>query len=412
MGSLTRSFCPVRGRDLPRCPLGRLVVDERRTPRAPLALGPGGLPDAVAFSKTVGAIAGESGIDAGSRSSCRSTSRSSTAARTACASTSTAPSKAGVTVDIIAQLPVWRESGVFSDRERAGLELAEAFTFIHEEGVSDEVYDRVGRRPQREGVRRAQLDPRVDQRVQPHRDRRPLPACRRATTSPERTGTPPRARRGDRRRASELRSSRAPSTSAMSAGCGPARAARARACSTAPAIWPGSTTRASARSAPWASGGSSICAPTTRSSYAPSRSRDSTPRTQRVPLFLGSVDVVLRRRRGPRRDVPADSSSDSSDRRRRGRARDHRRSAGARALHGRQGPHRGHGRARARRGRRRRGRGRGRRLRPHRGAAAPSGAIAASSSGCGRCIPRPCISRTLATRSPAPVMRGLLAEIS
>ena len=35
---------------------------------------------------------------------------------------------AGVTADEIAQLPVWRESGVFSDRERAGLELAEAFT--------------------------------------------------------------------------------------------------------------------------------------------------------------------------------------------------------------------------------------------------------------------------------------------
>jgi AhpD family alkylhydroperoxidase len=52
--------------------------------------------------------------------------------------------KAGVSADVIAQLPVWRESGVFSERESAGLELAEAFTFIAEEGVSDEVYDRVG----------------------------------------------------------------------------------------------------------------------------------------------------------------------------------------------------------------------------------------------------------------------------
>ncbi|MEZ3159942.1 carboxymuconolactone decarboxylase family protein [Microbacterium sp. BWT-B31] len=52
--------------------------------------------------------------------------------------------KAGITADTIAQLPVWRESGVFSDRERAGLELAESFAFISEEGVSDEVYDRVG----------------------------------------------------------------------------------------------------------------------------------------------------------------------------------------------------------------------------------------------------------------------------
>jgi alkylhydroperoxidase family enzyme len=39
---------------------------------------------------------------------------------------------------------VWRESGVFSERESAGLELAECFTFIHEDGVPDEVYNRVG----------------------------------------------------------------------------------------------------------------------------------------------------------------------------------------------------------------------------------------------------------------------------
>jgi AhpD family alkylhydroperoxidase len=51
---------------------------------------------------------------------------------------------AGVSVDDISQLPVWRESGVFSERERAALELAEAFTFIHDGGVSDDVYDRVG----------------------------------------------------------------------------------------------------------------------------------------------------------------------------------------------------------------------------------------------------------------------------
>ncbi|WP_424935375.1 MULTISPECIES: carboxymuconolactone decarboxylase family protein [Bacteria] len=51
---------------------------------------------------------------------------------------------AGVDVDTLTQIPVWRESGVFSDRERAALELAEAFTFIHEGGVSDDVYDRVG----------------------------------------------------------------------------------------------------------------------------------------------------------------------------------------------------------------------------------------------------------------------------
>lgn len=51
---------------------------------------------------------------------------------------------AGITVDEIAQLATWRESGVFTDRERAALELAEAFTYIHEGGIPDEVYDHVG----------------------------------------------------------------------------------------------------------------------------------------------------------------------------------------------------------------------------------------------------------------------------
>jgi AhpD family alkylhydroperoxidase len=51
---------------------------------------------------------------------------------------------AGVTVDEISQLPTWRDSGVFTERERAGLELAEAFTFIHRGGIPDDVYDRVG----------------------------------------------------------------------------------------------------------------------------------------------------------------------------------------------------------------------------------------------------------------------------
>ena len=51
---------------------------------------------------------------------------------------------AGISYDDLGQLPVWRESGVFSERERAALELAEAFTFIHRGGVSDELYDRIG----------------------------------------------------------------------------------------------------------------------------------------------------------------------------------------------------------------------------------------------------------------------------
>lgn len=51
---------------------------------------------------------------------------------------------AGIDTDTLTQIPAWRESGVFSERERAALELAEAFTFISEDGVSDDVYDRIG----------------------------------------------------------------------------------------------------------------------------------------------------------------------------------------------------------------------------------------------------------------------------
>lgn len=52
--------------------------------------------------------------------------------------------EAGMDADVIAQITTWRESGVFSERERAALELTEAFTFIHEGGIPDEVYDHVG----------------------------------------------------------------------------------------------------------------------------------------------------------------------------------------------------------------------------------------------------------------------------
>lgn len=51
---------------------------------------------------------------------------------------------AGVTADEIGQVAVWRDTGVFTDRERAAFELTEAFTFISEEGVPDSVYDHVG----------------------------------------------------------------------------------------------------------------------------------------------------------------------------------------------------------------------------------------------------------------------------
>ena len=52
--------------------------------------------------------------------------------------------QAGLTADEIAQLPAWRESGVFTARERAALELAERYVYIHEEGIPDDVYDHVG----------------------------------------------------------------------------------------------------------------------------------------------------------------------------------------------------------------------------------------------------------------------------
>lgn len=51
---------------------------------------------------------------------------------------------AGLTTDEMMQIGTWRESGVFTDRERAGLELAEAYVNIGDGGVSDEVYDSVG----------------------------------------------------------------------------------------------------------------------------------------------------------------------------------------------------------------------------------------------------------------------------
>ncbi|MFT4157104.1 MAG: carboxymuconolactone decarboxylase family protein [Microbacterium sp.] len=50
--------------------------------------------------------------------------------------------KAGWSTDELMQIATWRESGVFTERERVALELAESFTFISDEGVSDETYER------------------------------------------------------------------------------------------------------------------------------------------------------------------------------------------------------------------------------------------------------------------------------
>lgn len=97
-----------------------------------------------AFSSAVGAVAAESGID----DRLKELVQIRVSQLNGCAFCVRVhverAEKIGVDADIIAQIPVWRESGVFTDRERAGFELAEEYTFIHTGGVSDEVYDRVG----------------------------------------------------------------------------------------------------------------------------------------------------------------------------------------------------------------------------------------------------------------------------
>ncbi len=97
-----------------------------------------------AFSQTVGELAAEAGIDdrlkelalihASQLNGCAYCVRIHVDRAVA----------AGLTADEIAQLPAWRESGVFSARERAALELTERYVFIHEEGIPDVVYDHVG----------------------------------------------------------------------------------------------------------------------------------------------------------------------------------------------------------------------------------------------------------------------------
>lgn len=97
-----------------------------------------------AFSQTVGVIAAEAGIDARLKeltlihasqlNGCSYCVRIHVDRAVA----------ASVTADEIAQLATWRDSGVFTARERAALELAECYVFIHEDGIPDDVYDRVG----------------------------------------------------------------------------------------------------------------------------------------------------------------------------------------------------------------------------------------------------------------------------
>lgn len=48
----------------------------------------------------------------------------------------------GESIDRVSVLPAWRETGYFSDKERAALALMEAITLISDGQVSDEVYER------------------------------------------------------------------------------------------------------------------------------------------------------------------------------------------------------------------------------------------------------------------------------
>lgn len=97
-----------------------------------------------AFSRTVGRVARDGGIDDRLKEIVQIRASQLNGCAFCVRVHSDRAAKAGVTADDIAQIPVWRESGVFSDRERAGLELAETVTFIAEAGIPDDVYDRIG----------------------------------------------------------------------------------------------------------------------------------------------------------------------------------------------------------------------------------------------------------------------------
>ncbi len=97
-----------------------------------------------AFSKTVGAIAAEAGIDDRLKELALIHSSQLNGCAYCVRIHVDRGVAAGLTADEIAQLAAWRESGVFSARERAALELAERYVYIHEEGIPDDVYDHVG----------------------------------------------------------------------------------------------------------------------------------------------------------------------------------------------------------------------------------------------------------------------------
>ena len=97
-----------------------------------------------AFSRTVGDLAAQSGIDARLREIALLHSSQLNGCAYCVRLHTDRALAAGLTADEITQLAVWRDSGVFSTRERAALELAERYVHISDAGVPDEVYDRVG----------------------------------------------------------------------------------------------------------------------------------------------------------------------------------------------------------------------------------------------------------------------------
>lgn len=97
-----------------------------------------------AFSETVGKICVDNGIDARLKEIVMLRSSVMNGCSFCVRVHTDSGLAAGLSVDEITQVNVWRESGVFSERECAALELAEAFVNIGDGGVSDEVYNRVG----------------------------------------------------------------------------------------------------------------------------------------------------------------------------------------------------------------------------------------------------------------------------
>ena len=97
-----------------------------------------------AFSKTVGVLTADAGIDARLKEIVQIHASQLNGCAYCVRIHVDRAVAAGVDTDVLTQIATWRDSGVFTDRERAALELAEAFTFIHEGGLPDDVYDRVG----------------------------------------------------------------------------------------------------------------------------------------------------------------------------------------------------------------------------------------------------------------------------